>query len=109
MHGHIDWSLQFKSSTRASIALAYDILHSAKKEPAQIDDFTLTSNVDEAECERLSGELFNVISTTMKAEAPELLVGAGTVLTGRDADAALKAGAEFLVSPGMSPGLHPTG
>ena len=31
--------------------------------------------------------------TTMKAEAPELLVGAGTVLTGRDADAALKAGA----------------
>lgn len=44
--------------------------------------------------------------TTMKAEAPELLVGAGTVLTGRDADAALKAGAEFLVSPGMSPGLR---
>jgi 2-dehydro-3-deoxyphosphogluconate aldolase/(4S)-4-hydroxy-2-oxoglutarate aldolase len=44
--------------------------------------------------------------TAMKAEAPELLVGAGTVLTGRDADAALKAGAEFLVSPGMSPGLR---
>ncbi|MBA3067521.1 MAG: bifunctional 4-hydroxy-2-oxoglutarate aldolase/2-dehydro-3-deoxy-phosphogluconate aldolase [Hyphomonas sp.] len=42
----------------------------------------------------------------MKAEAPELLVGAGTVLTGQDADAALAAGAEFLVSPGMSPGLR---
>ncbi|WP_291197253.1 bifunctional 4-hydroxy-2-oxoglutarate aldolase/2-dehydro-3-deoxy-phosphogluconate aldolase [Hyphomonas sp.] len=42
----------------------------------------------------------------MRAEAPELLVGAGTVLTGQDADAALKAGAEFLVSPGMSPGLR---
>lgn len=44
--------------------------------------------------------------TTMKAEAPELLVGAGTVLTGNDADAALEAGAEFLVSPGMTPGLR---
>jgi 2-dehydro-3-deoxyphosphogluconate aldolase/(4S)-4-hydroxy-2-oxoglutarate aldolase len=42
----------------------------------------------------------------MRAEAPELLVGAGTVLNGQDADAALKAGAEFLVSPGMSPGLR---
>lgn len=42
----------------------------------------------------------------MKAEAPELLVGAGTVLTGKDVDAALEAGAEFLVSPGMSPGLR---
>ena len=42
----------------------------------------------------------------MRAEAPELLVGAGTVLTGQDAEAALKAGAEFLVSPGMSPGLR---
>ncbi len=42
----------------------------------------------------------------MKAEAPELLVGAGTVLTGKDVDAALGAGAEFLVSPGMSPGLR---
>jgi 2-dehydro-3-deoxyphosphogluconate aldolase/(4S)-4-hydroxy-2-oxoglutarate aldolase len=42
----------------------------------------------------------------MRAEAPELLVGAGTVLTGQDADAALKAGAQFLVSPGMSPGLR---
>jgi 2-dehydro-3-deoxyphosphogluconate aldolase / (4S)-4-hydroxy-2-oxoglutarate aldolase len=42
----------------------------------------------------------------MKAEAPELLVGAGTVLSGKDVDEALKAGAEFLVSPGMSAGLR---
>ena len=42
----------------------------------------------------------------MKAEAPELLVGAGTVLTGKDVDDALKAGAEFLVSPGMPAGLR---
>jgi 2-dehydro-3-deoxyphosphogluconate aldolase/(4S)-4-hydroxy-2-oxoglutarate aldolase len=42
----------------------------------------------------------------MKAEAPELLVGAGTVLSGKDVEDALKAGAEFLVSPGMSAGLR---
>lgn len=42
----------------------------------------------------------------MKAEAPELLVGAGTVLNGKDVDDALKAGAEFLVSPGMPAGLR---
>lgn len=44
--------------------------------------------------------------SAMKAEAPELLVGAGTVLSGKDADDALGAGAEFLVSPGMSPDLR---
>lgn len=44
--------------------------------------------------------------SAMKAEAQDLLVGAGTVLTGKDVDDALEAGAEFLVSPGMSPGLR---
>jgi 2-dehydro-3-deoxyphosphogluconate aldolase / (4S)-4-hydroxy-2-oxoglutarate aldolase len=42
----------------------------------------------------------------MKAETPDLLVGAGTVLTARDVDDALGAGASFLVAPGMSPGLR---
>lgn len=42
----------------------------------------------------------------MRKAAPGLIVGAGTVLSGRDVDAALKVGAEFLVSPGMSPGLR---
>jgi 2-dehydro-3-deoxyphosphogluconate aldolase / (4S)-4-hydroxy-2-oxoglutarate aldolase len=42
----------------------------------------------------------------MRKAAPGLIVGAGTVLSGRDVDAALEAGAEFLVSPGMSPGLR---
>ncbi|MFN7054740.1 bifunctional 4-hydroxy-2-oxoglutarate aldolase/2-dehydro-3-deoxy-phosphogluconate aldolase [Hyphomonas sp.] len=46
-----------------------------------------------------------VIEAMAKA-APGLIVGAGTVLTGADADAALSAGAEFLVSPGMPPGLR---
>jgi len=41
----------------------------------------------------------------MKAAAPELLVGAGTVLNGEDVRRSVEAGADFLVSPGMSPGL----
>ncbi len=34
---------------------------------------------------------------------PEMLVGAGTVLTPEQADAAVKAGAKFIVSPGLNP------
>lgn len=34
---------------------------------------------------------------------PEMLVGAGTVLTKEQADAAMAAGAKFLVSPGLNP------
>lgn len=34
---------------------------------------------------------------------PEMLVGAGTVLTKQQADDAMKAGAKFLVSPGLNP------
>jgi 2-dehydro-3-deoxyphosphogluconate aldolase / (4S)-4-hydroxy-2-oxoglutarate aldolase len=39
------------------------------------------------------------------AEVPEVLVGAGTVLTPQQADEALAGGAQFLVSPGVSPRL----
>ncbi|MBP1133992.1 2-dehydro-3-deoxyphosphogluconate aldolase/(4S)-4-hydroxy-2-oxoglutarate aldolase [Arthrobacter sp. PvP023] len=38
-------------------------------------------------------------------EVPEILVGAGTVLTPAQADAAVAAGARFLVSPGVTPSL----
>lgn len=38
-------------------------------------------------------------------EVPEILVGAGTILTPSQADAAVAAGARFLVSPGVTPGL----
>lgn len=41
----------------------------------------------------------------MKAATPDLLVGAGTILSEGDIDAALLAGADFLVSPGASPSL----
>jgi 2-dehydro-3-deoxyphosphogluconate aldolase/(4S)-4-hydroxy-2-oxoglutarate aldolase len=39
----------------------------------------------------------------LRAELPSLLVGAGTVLTPAQADAALAAGAQFAVTPGFNP------
>ena len=39
------------------------------------------------------------------AEVPEILLGAGTILTPAQADAAVAAGAQFLVSPGVTPSL----
>jgi len=42
----------------------------------------------------------------MKQAAPELSIGAGTVLTEGDVDACAKAGVDFLVTPGSSPRLR---
>lgn len=39
----------------------------------------------------------------MRAEVPDLLVGAGTVLSPQQADAAIAAGAQFVVTPGFNP------
>ena len=39
----------------------------------------------------------------MTKKFPEMLVGAGTVLTTEQADRAISAGARFLVSPGINP------
>ncbi len=39
------------------------------------------------------------------AEVPEMLVGAGTVLTCEQADRAIAAGAKFIVSPGFNPAV----
>ena len=39
----------------------------------------------------------------MGAVSDELIVGAGTIISEGDVDAALKAGSDFLVTPGMSP------
>lgn len=39
----------------------------------------------------------------LSAELPELLVGAGTVITTDQADRAIKAGAKFIVAPGLNP------
>lgn len=43
--------------------------------------------------------------SAMKQAAPELIMGAGTILTAADIDKAKAAGSEFLVSPGVSPEL----
>ncbi|WP_230674005.1 bifunctional 4-hydroxy-2-oxoglutarate aldolase/2-dehydro-3-deoxy-phosphogluconate aldolase [Rathayibacter sp. Leaf248] len=40
------------------------------------------------------------------ADVPEMLLGAGTVLSAEQADAAVAAGAGFLVSPGLTRSLH---
>ncbi len=39
----------------------------------------------------------------MAAEVPEMIVGAGTILTTEQADRAIAAGSKFLVSPGLNP------
>lgn len=39
----------------------------------------------------------------MSEEFPDMLIGAGTVLTTAHADQAIKAGAKFIVSPGLNP------
>lgn len=41
-------------------------------------------------------------------QSPDTLVGAGTILTPEDYDAAVKAGAKFIVSPGATPALFAT-
>ena len=46
-----------------------------------------------------AAEAIKLIST----ELPDMLVGAGTVLTPAQADAAMEAGASFIVSPGLNP------
>ena len=39
-------------------------------------------------------------------ECPEVLVGAGTILSGKDVEASLEAGSQFLVTPGTAPELR---
>jgi 2-dehydro-3-deoxyphosphogluconate aldolase/(4S)-4-hydroxy-2-oxoglutarate aldolase len=42
---------------------------------------------------------------TLRQSCPDVLVGAGTVLTVEQADAAIDAGAQFLVAPGFNPAV----
>ncbi len=41
----------------------------------------------------------------IRTEVPEMLVGAGTVLTEEQVDGALEAGSEFIVTPGFNPAI----
>jgi len=45
------------------------------------------------------------VMQAMKAAEPELIVGMGTIRTPADVEAAVAAGADFLVSPGLTPVL----
>lgn len=45
------------------------------------------------------------VIATMKKTCPQMLVGAGTVLTKKQVDSAIDAGAEFIVSPGLNPNI----
>lgn len=53
-----------------------------------------------------TGESLTAIREMRKA-LPDIIVGAGTVTTPAHVQLALEAGAQFLVSPGVSPGLLP--
>ena len=67
-----DWCFQFKSATRGSSNIAYDLLNWAEKKTAVIEDFTEFEG-DDDQALKISGELFNVISTRVQGEALQLL------------------------------------
>lgn len=67
-----DWCFQFKSATRGSSNIAYNLLNWAEKEVAKIEDYTEFEG-DEAQAEKLSNEIFNVITTMVQGEALQLL------------------------------------
>jgi 2-dehydro-3-deoxyphosphogluconate aldolase/(4S)-4-hydroxy-2-oxoglutarate aldolase len=48
---------------------------------------------------------FRALKKTAQKKFPDLMLGMGTVNDVKSADQALKAGADFLVSPGFTPGL----
>lgn len=48
-------------------------------------------------------EVAQEVIKEMKKACPNMLIGAGTVLTKQQVDSAMKAGAEFIVAPGLNP------
>lgn len=88
------------------------ILRTSRVVPVLVVD-----RVDDAEplAEALCGAGLKVLEVTlrtpaalevirrMKAAAPGVLVGAGTVLSERDVNAALEVGSDFIVTPGTTP------
>ena len=71
-----DWSFQFKSATKSSSKQAYELLCWAEKETVEIPDFTEYSDVaqcEESTCEKISGELFNLITTMVQDEPLQLM------------------------------------
>ena len=79
----------------------------------KIDDITKAVSLAKALCKGGIPVAEITFRTTQAAEAiakitsevPEMLVGAGTVLNTEQVDAAVKAGAKFIVSPGFNPAV----
>ena len=67
-----DWSFQFRSATRGSSNLACKLLDCAEKEATKIEDYAEFEG-DGEEAAKLSGELFNIISTMVQGEALQLM------------------------------------
>lgn len=80
------------------------VLNSAK-EGVQVARALAAGGVTVAEVTLRTDKALEAIAA-IAAECPDVLVGAGTILSGKDIDASLKAGARFLVTPGTSPDLR---
>jgi len=73
-----DWAFQFKSAMRASSSKAYAMLLWAEQEQVEIEDLLNLEEIEtEVEGEQISGQIFNIISTTVKGEALQLLHNCG--------------------------------
>jgi len=73
-----DWAFQFKSAMRASSSKAYAMLLWAEQEQVEIEDFLNLEEIEtEVEGEQISGQIFNIISTTVKGEALQLMHNCG--------------------------------
>lgn len=72
------------------------------KDAAPLGEALIKGGLPAAEVTFRTSAAVNTIKT-LKKEFPEMLVGAGTVLTAEQADRAIEAGAEFIVAPGCNP------
>ncbi len=72
------------------------------KDAAPIGDALMKGGLPAAEVTFRTAAAVDTIKT-LKKEFPDMLVGAGTVLTTEQADRAIDAGAEFIVAPGLNP------
>ena len=67
-----DWSFQFLSATRGSSETAHRLLQWAEHQAVEIADFDQFDAEDE-DVDRLSGELFNILTSTLGGEPLQLL------------------------------------
>ena len=72
------------------------------KDAAPLGDALMKGGLPAAEVTFRTAAAVDTIKT-LKKEFPNMLVGAGTVLTTEQADRAIDAGAEFIVAPGLNP------